>query len=156
MGWFGKKKDKDGNEIQISPREQAQKQLNNAVGAIYAVAILSAALGAIALIFQIEILLDLGLGIPSLIMGAIYGGLGFWVKRKHSVIGLGGAFGLYVVDGLAFIVANIDAGGRPTSGIAIRATIAYFMFLGFGAIKQLKSAKIENESAPDSPEAGNL
>ncbi len=146
MGWFGKKKDKDGNEVKLSPREEAEGKLKNAVGAIYAVAIISAIMGAIAIIFQIEFLLELGVGIGGLIAGVIYGGLGFWVQKKRSIIGLGLAFGLYVADGVAFIIGNIEAGGRPTAGIAIRVAIAYVMFQGFGAIRQLKSAKVDDDS----------
>ncbi|MEM6502161.1 MAG: hypothetical protein AAF685_10020 [Cyanobacteria bacterium P01_C01_bin.89] len=155
MGWFGKKKDEDGNEIQLSPRELAEKQFKNALGAIYAVAILNAVIGAALVIFQVELPGFDNFGVLAVIEGAIFGVLGFWVQKKRSAIGLGLALGLYIFGSLSFIVASVDAGRPPTSGIAIRVALIYFMFQGFGAIKQLKSAKVEDESAVDSPEADN-
>ena len=141
MGWFGKKKDKDGNEVQPSPQKQAEDQLGNAVGAIYAIAILGGIASVIALVFQFEVLLNLGFGVFTLIFAAVYAGLGLWVQKKRSMIGLGIAFGLYLADSIAFVMSNIEAGGRPTAGIAVRAVFAYAMFQGFGALKQLKGTK---------------
>ena len=154
MGWFGKKQNflmsflnslrDDDDEVKLTPREEGEAKLKNAVGAIYAIAILTALAGAITLIFQIETLLASGTGLVVLIASIIYSGLGFWVQKKRSVIGLGLAFGLYIADGVAFVINNIEAGGSPTAGIALRVAIAYVMFQGFSGIQQLKSAKTDD------------
>ncbi|MEM9772656.1 MAG: hypothetical protein AAF889_13870 [Cyanobacteria bacterium P01_D01_bin.73] len=148
MGWFGVKKDKDGNEIQPSPREKAKKQLRNAIGATYAVAALNTVIGAIILISQVELPEEFShLGVTTLIEGLIFGGLALWIQKKRSVFALGLALGLYLFGTLFAFIIGIQAGRPPTSGIGLRIAIIYFMGQGFDAIKQLKSAKADGESA---------
>ena len=123
MGWFGKKKDEDGNEVKLTPREAAEAKLKNAVGAIYAVAILNAIWGAVLPIFFpietwpepgtgilrliLEMVLELGTGFLGPISSMIYGGLGLWVQEKRSIIGLGLAFGLYIAETTPHVAQTI-------------------------------------------------
>jgi len=101
---------------------------------------LSLVVGLIAELFVIDFLLNIGIGLGSIIYGGLIILLAFGVKRK-SIIALAlivGLIGLEIV-GSVWIAAESQV--NPTSGIVIKTFFLIFLFKGFGAIKKLKKTE---------------
>jgi len=105
-------------------------RLKQSYGILYFVGGINLILGLIALLFQVDFLLAIGMGEYSIIVGGIYLLSAFFVQRR-SKIAL--AFAL-VVYGLETILSLMNG---VTSGVIIRIFFIVFMWQGFGAIKEL-------------------
>ncbi len=116
---------------------------------MYFLAALQTVLGVVALVGNVELLLNLGLGVESIIEGAIMGVLGFFTM-KRSRIALGLAMLLFVIGGVMTIVAATAAGGTPpVGGIIFRVLLLTAMWRGFKAMGQLKQQET-TQAAPGS------
>jgi len=106
------------------------------------IAALNAGLGLLAVVANVTFLLNLGLGVSSIVAGAIYGGLGYLVKAKHSRVALIIAIALFVLDGLASMVFTAQASGRPPiGGLIARVFLLIPLWKGLGPLKELNSRK---------------
>ena len=83
---------RDGAPLPGSDADPEQR-VTAAANMIFFVAGLNALLGLVAAAFDVEVLKALGLGLGSLVVGAIYGALGYLVKEKRSSIALGSGRG---------------------------------------------------------------
>ncbi len=99
---------------------------------------LSLIAGLLAAIFQIEFLQRLGLGYESAAIGAIFLILGFFVQRR-SLIALGLAITLYIIDGLLSVALTIHGSGNPSvAGIIMHVLLVIPMIQAIAAIRELK------------------
>ena len=121
---------RDGKPLPGSGSDPTTK-LKQSYGILYFIGGLNFILGTIASLFQIEFLLDLGMGIYSVIVGSIYLLLAFFVQRK-SKIALGMAIGLYGLETILALISGV------TSGIIVRVFFIVFMWPGFKAINKLR------------------
>jgi hypothetical protein len=79
----------------------------------------------------------IGAGWPSVVAGLVYGGLA-WLVRGRSLLALGIAVCLFVLDGVFVLVAATQAGGSPpVGGLVARAFFLIPMLRGFPAIREL-------------------
>jgi hypothetical protein len=112
--------------------------IKTAGGIVYFLAALQTVLGVVALVGNVEFLLNLGLGVESIIEGAIMGALGFFTM-KRSRVALGLAMVLFIIGGVMTIASATAAGGTPpVGGIIFRVLLLTAMWRGFKAMGQLK------------------
>jgi len=117
-------------------------QLKGAWGILFFVAGLNFLLGLGAVLFEIEIFEQLGLGIGSIVAGVLYLALGLLVKEKRSRVALGVAIGLFALDGIVTVVSAMGASSTPpVSGIVMRVFLLLPMIKGFAAIRQLEASE---------------
>ncbi|HEY6546549.1 MAG TPA: hypothetical protein VI589_01535 [Vicinamibacteria bacterium] len=114
-----------------------EQRVNAAASMIFFIAALNALLGIVAGVFDIQFLKALGLGLGSLIVGAIYGALGYLVKEKRSSVALGFAVGLFVIDGLSLLVFMEPGRTPPIGGLVARILFLVPMVMGFPALRAL-------------------
>lgn len=115
-----------------------QTRLAVAYGVIFFVAGLSAVIGIVTEVFQIDFLMRLGFGAVSLLGAAIYGILGFFVRRR-SLVALIIAITLFGLDGImAFIIAAEQGGNPPVGALVARILLGIPMIRGIPAIQALK------------------
>jgi hypothetical protein len=101
---------------------------------------LNTVLGIVAMIAKSSFLEQAGLGIGTVIEGAIFFLLGWLVKTYRSAIALGIAVALFAVDGLLSLVASTGGSRPPPVGmIVMRVILILPMIRGFSAIRALKS-----------------
>jgi hypothetical protein len=73
--------------------------------------------------------------------GLIFLGLGLWVHKRHSLIGLSLAVGLFALDAIVgfYLVASQSGGTTPNAGaLIVRIFFLLSMSRGFGAIQDLR------------------
>ncbi len=105
---------------ETNPEAELQDQIKASYGVMYFIAGLNALLG-IAAMAGVEFLASLGLGIFSIIFGAVMGILGAVTHKTHSAIAIGLALLVFGGDWILGIMMTIDAGGSPgTGGIVFR------------------------------------
>lgn len=115
-----------------------EQRVKTAAGMLYFIAGLNAVLGLVAEL-GVEALAKIGLGWGSIVVGAIYAGLGYLVKAKHSRVALVLAIVLFVLDGVASLIAGAHAGGSPpVGGIVARIFLLIPIFKGLGGLGELK------------------
>src|SRR6266513_17679 len=115
-------------------------RLKSAVGIIYFVGALSIAIGTIAQLFSVESFQGAGFGWGTVVEGLIFLGLGLWVHKRHSLVGLALAVGLFSLDAIVgFIMVASQPGTPPNSGAAVVKIIFIIgMSRGFNAITELR------------------
>src|SRR6185436_10736893 len=96
----------------------ANKEAVAAYAAIFFIGGLNVVLGLVAIMFDIEILTRMGVGIWSLLEGALYIFLGFLVKGG-SVRALWVAIALFALDSVFFLQISLKVGGTPPIGAII-------------------------------------
>ena len=117
-------------------------KLKLAYGVIFFVAALNILLGVVAETTGSDIMKTIGLGIQSVIVGAVFLLLGVFVV-KRSLAALVIAIVLFAVDAVATFVLVISAGGQPAiGGIVMRVFLLYGMAQGIPAIRALKMADL--------------
>ena len=114
--------------------------VKTAAGILYFLAGLQALLGVVAIVGRVEFLLNLGMGIPSIVVGAVLGVLGFFTMQR-SRIALGIAMALYAADGLYTLVAGLDGGRPPIGSIVIHVLFLTAMWRGFKAMGELSASQ---------------
>ncbi len=137
----------DGHPLPGSDSDPAVR-LKIAYSMVFFIAGLNILIGLITIFFQIELLSQLGLGIGSIIFGAFFLLFGFFVKRK-SMIALGLAVGLFSLDSIFTIILPAiqqqEGYNPPTTGIIVRILFLIPMIRGFGAIRELKKKKADQD-----------
>ena len=111
-----------------------ESRFKGAYGIVFFVAGLNLFLGLLAWLFQVEFLLDIGIGFYSIIFGLVFLVLGFFVKRR-SAVALILAIVIFVLDALLGLLAG---GASYVSGLVVRAILIIPMVQGVGAIRALK------------------
>lgn len=106
-------------------------KLKLSYGLLYFIGGLNLVMGIIASLFQIDFLIDLGMGTYSVVVGSIYLLLAFFVQRK-SKIALGIALALYGLETILTLISGL------TSGVIVRIFFIVFMWPGFKAISELQ------------------
>jgi hypothetical protein len=128
---------RDGEPIPGSASDPVTRHAG-AWGMVFAVAILNVAIGLLVELFDLTSLRAIGAGWGSLLTGLVYGVLAFFVRRK-SVVALGLAVGLFVLDGILVVMAGAQARGGPNvGGIVARVFFLIPMVRGFAAIGELR------------------
>lgn len=118
----------------------------SAYGVVFFIAGLNVVLGIVGTLFSNRTLQSLGIGWPLIVMGAIFGVLGWFIWQKKSLIALGIAIAIFGLDGLVTLVMAAMASGRPPVGAVIfRIFIIVIMARGFKAMRDLKK---EAQAAP--------
>ncbi|MFO0722525.1 MAG: hypothetical protein U1E65_02000 [Myxococcota bacterium] len=121
-----------------------EERLRQAVNVIFFIAALSGLLGLLAVVFDVAFLVNLGIGVGSVVMGVLFLALGFAVKSTRSAIALGIALVLFILDGLASLVMSLGASGTPPiGGLVARVFLVIPMIKGFGAIRELKQQPLD-------------
>lgn len=141
-----------GAELQLSrdgqplPGSSAdpRERVKLAAGIVFFVAALNLLLGLAAVVFRIDLLAEIGIGIGSIVTGVIYLGLGVGVRRA-STVALVLAIALFAIDGLASVAMAVAAGGNPPTG-AIVARI-FFLVPMVRALGATKAARALNQAA---------
>jgi hypothetical protein len=115
-----------------------EKKLSTAYTIIFFVGGLSLVIGLLAEIANVDFLRSLGAGWFTVVVGVIFIGLGFLVKRR-IILALYAAIVLYALDlGLLVMTAVSVPGGRPpVSGIVLHVIFLIFMYQGVGALQEL-------------------
>ena len=104
---------------------------------VAAVAALNVAVGLLVELFDADFLRGIGAGWPSVLSGLVYGVLA-WFVRGRSLVALGIAVGLFVVDGILVMASATAAGGTPpVGGLVARAFLLIPMLRGFPALREL-------------------
>lgn len=112
--------------------------LQTAYGMTYFIAALNLILGLVAVIFDVEILRRVGIGVGSILFAFIFAVLGFFVQRR-SMLALILAILIFALDGLGgFILASAQGYTPNVSGLLARFFLLLPMLQGVGALNQLK------------------
>ncbi len=102
---------------------------------------LSLAIGLISYIFNIELLLERGIGIEAAIIGGVLILLAFGIKEKY-IVALGLVVALIILDIAATFYFSLQPGMRPpTVAIIFKVFIVLHLFKGFKAIKELANKR---------------
>ena len=99
-------------------------KLKQSYGLLYFIGGFNLVLGIIAVLFQIEFLINLGMGIYSVVVGSIYLLLAYLVQRK-SKIALGIAIGLYGLETILSLISGV------TSGVIVRVFFIVFLHVAW-------------------------
>jgi hypothetical protein len=127
---------RDGEPIPGSASDPATRHAG-AWQMVLAVAVLNVAIGLLIELFDVAFLRAIGAGWASVVSGLIYGALAFFVRRR-SLVALGLAVGLFVLDGIFGMVAAAQASRTPPVGALVaRVVFLIPMVRGFGAIREL-------------------
>jgi len=108
------------------------RRLAIAYGMVFFTAGLNVLLGLIAEMIRVDFLLNMGIGLGSILFGVLMGIMGVLVMTRQSSIALGIAVGLLIIDGIMGLIAG------SFTGIVARIIFLIPMFGGFGAIRELK------------------
>ena len=128
---------RDGKPLPGSASDP-ESRLKVAAGVIFFIVGLNILLGLIAVFFQVDFLLQLGLGWFSVIFGLVFLFPGIFTQRR-SQVALIIAIVLFGLDGLLGIVGAVMAGYAPSiPGLFMRILLLIPMIQGVSAIKQLK------------------
>ena len=104
---------------------------------VAAVAVLNVVVGLLVEVFDADFLRGIGAGWPSVLSGLVYGVLA-WLVRGRSIVALGIAAGLFVLDGVFVMASATQAGGTPpVGGLVARAFFLIPMLRGFPALREL-------------------
>jgi len=102
---------------------------------------LSALLGLVTALFDISMLKAMGVGMASILSGAVYAGLAVMVK-KRSTMALAIAVMVFILDGvLMFVAAAEMKASPPIGGMIARVFFLLPMLRGFGAIQELEKPR---------------
>lgn len=105
---------------------------------VYFVAGLNLVLGLTSLLFNVEFLQQIGIGVGSIIFGLIFVVLGFFTQRK-SMIALILAIVIFAIDGISgFVISASQGSTASASGMVARIFLMIPMVQGVNAIKYLK------------------
>ncbi len=111
---------------------------------LYFLAALNAGLGVIAMAFDVTVLLEIGMGIGTIVTGAVYLALGFFASRG-SWIPMAIAIALLWLDALALVATGTNPGG----GIVVRVVFTILLVRGVKAARALaKGAASVTPPAP--------
>lgn len=124
-----------------------EQRVKAAAGMIYFVAGFNVLLGLVATAFNVQLLQSIGVGLGSVLEGAIYGVLGYFVGQR-SIVALGLAVGLFVIDGILLVASGSGSGSPPVGGLVARFFFLVPMVMGFPALRALKKEETRARHAP--------
>ncbi len=117
-----------------------EQRFNTAVTLLMAIGGLNMVAGLVVMIFDVQFLAQIGIGMESLVIGALFLGLGFAAQKKRSMVALALGVGLFALTSVFSIIGAMSVTGRPPIGALIfRVFLFMGMFKGFGALKELKA-----------------
>ncbi len=122
-------------------------QLKAACGVIFFVAGLSAGLGLLA-VAGIGFLKSMGLGWVSVVIGAVYGSLGYLALKKRSRVALGVAMLLFTLDTIALFIPSGPTYNPPVGAAFARIILLAMMAKGFPAISKLRKPASQLDQTP--------
>ncbi|KFE69160.1 hypothetical protein [Hyalangium minutum] len=141
---------RNGAALPGSASDPAQR-VQSAAYLLYFFAGLNTLLGVVAMLIDNEVLDRLGMGLGSIIFGAIVATLGFFTSR-HSRVAPMLAIVLYVADTLYTFVASVEAGGRsPGAGIIVRVWVIWTLWKAFQAAGELARQESSGPGLSPSP-----
>jgi hypothetical protein len=115
-----------------------ETRVKTAAGVVYFVAGLNLLLGIAAVVFQIQLLKQMGIGLFSILYGLVFVVLAFFVSRRSN-LALILAIIILALDALLGVYLAITGDYTPsTAGFLARIVLMIPMFQGVGAIRQLK------------------
>lgn len=81
----------------------------------------------------------MGFGWSTVVEGLVFARLGLWVQKRHSLIGLALAVGLFGLDAVLSIGSVVSRPGvaPPVGPIIVKILFLVYMSRGFGAIRDL-------------------
>jgi hypothetical protein len=104
---------------------------------VAAVAVLNVVVGLLVEATGADFLRGIGAGWPSVFAGLVYGFLA-WLVRGRSIVALGVAVALFVLDGIFVLASAAQAGGTPpVGGLVARVFFLIPMLRGFPALREL-------------------
>lgn len=134
---------RDGVPLPGSPHDP-ETRLKDAWEVFYVLAGLNAGIGLVAVVSGSELLAQYGLGWDSVLGGAIFFGLGTWVRLSRSKVVLAVATALYVVDWVYSMYTTLPLSRTPPiAGFIFRLVLAAQLWRGFGAIRDLERQALE-------------
>ncbi len=129
---------RNGEPLPGSPSDP-RARLRNAYLLIYVIGGFDTVVGLAATLFNVQSLLDAGIGLASFLFGVIFLGLGFLVQ-KMSMFALIVAIVLFMMDGLAALVFAAQRGAdAPFTGLLVRIILLLPLLQGVPAIKALRA-----------------
>ena len=137
---------RNGRALPGSATDPAQR-VKAAAGMIFFVAGFNVLLGLVAAAFNVQFLQSIGVGMGSVLEGAIYGGLGYFVGQR-SIVALGLAVGLFVIDGILLLASGSGSAPPPVGGLVARFFFLVPMVMGFPALRALKEEDARARRAP--------
>jgi hypothetical protein len=118
---------------------------------VAAVAVLNVVVGLLVEATGADFLRGIGAGWPSVFAGLVYGVLA-WLVRGRSIVALGIAVALFVIDGVFVLASATQRGGTPpVGGLLARAFFLIPMLRGFPALREL--ARPRKRRVPSRPAA---
>jgi hypothetical protein len=109
---------------------------------VAAVAVLNVVVGLLVEATGADFLRGIGAGWPSVFSGLVYGILA-WLVRGRSIVALGAAVALFVLDGVFVLAAATQPGGTPpVGGLIARVFFIVPMLRGFPALRELARSRV--------------
>ncbi len=129
---------RDGEPVPGSPGHPVTRHAG-AYNMIFVIAALNVGVGLLGALTGAAFFLSLGIGWASVLTGIVYAILGLFVKRG-SIVALGLAVGLFVLDGIALLASGAPGSSPPVGGLVARLFFLLPMLRGFSALRELKEA----------------
>lgn len=109
-------------------------------GLLFVLAGLYFVLGLIAELFSIEFLLNLGMGIGTILVGIVYEVLGLLIKTKNSMIALIISILLLSAD---MILSIVYMSSSSNASYLVKLFFIIMLFRGIGALKKIKKLNVK-------------
>lgn len=132
----------NGNVIEGSPADP-KMQLKQVFNFAVSIGGLNVFVGLLSELLMLDFLLNIGIGIESIIYGGLIILLAFGVKKK-SMISLVLIVGLIILDIIGSFWLSMDSDVNPTNGVVVKVFFLIFLFKGFGAIKKIKIKQLDD------------
>lgn len=121
-----------------------KKQLNDIFYFVLVIAVLYILSGLAGLIFDIEAFSDHGIGLNSIIYGALFIMMGLIINKRHSMFALIAVISLIGLD-IIFVLIRIAEYGvksNPWPTIVIKMLFMLYLCKGFSALMRLRQIKL--------------
>jgi hypothetical protein len=129
-----------------------------AYNTIYFVGGFSIVAGLLTEVFAVPFLKEVGFGWPTVAEGLVFAVLALWVQKRHSLVGLALAVGLFGLDAVLSISWVLSRPGvaPPIGPVIVKILLLVYMARGLGAIRDLRreTPRTTAGAAPVRPGAG--
>jgi hypothetical protein len=111
-----------------------------AYNTIYFVGGFSIVAGLLTEVFAVPFLKEVGFGWPTVAEGLVFAVLALWVQKRHSLVGLALAVGLFGLDAVLSIGGVLSRPGvaPPVGPVIVKILFLAYMARGFAAIRDLR------------------
>lgn len=133
-----------------------QERVNVATGVLGFIAGLSTVVGLVAELGQVGFLLEVGVGLASVISGLLFAVFTYLVGWRNSQVALIIAIALFALDGIANLVLSVASGGAGIgAGLVVRVFLLLPMIRAVPAMSQLRKlqAAAAGSGDPQNPYA---